>query len=665
MREKPDVGRQPPIVLIVDDEPANRELLEVMLAPEGYILMTATSGEEALAMMEREPPDLVLLDVLMQGMDGYEVLGAIRDRPATKNVPVIIVTALEDRQARLRGLVAGAEDFLTQPIDRAELLARVKNLLRLKAYGDYHDRYSRQLEEEVGTRTQSLIESERLYRSTFDDAPVGIVHVGLDGSWLRVNLRLCSLLGYSREELQSWNPMVLLEAADAPGEREAMCSMAEGATDRHTIPEKRYTRKDGAHVYARVKRSVHRDAAGRALYFITVIEDMTEWRALEAQVRQASKMDAVGQLAAGVAHDFNNLLSVVLSYCDLLIDDLADGHSMRTDLGEIRAAGLRAVDLTRQLLAFSRRQVLQPRVMDLAEIVTGMEKMLRRLIGEDVELVTRSSPGAAKVLVDPGQMEQVVMNLVVNARDALPGGGKIRIEVAEANLEEDFAANHVGVRPGPHVVLTVTDSGTGIDKATQARMFEPFFTTKAVGRGTGLGLATVFGIVRQSDGTIWVESELGKGTTFFLYFPKVTVGSVRPPAPQAAVTPVLGGSETVLLVEDEAPVRALACTILRKYGYNVLEAQGGGDAFLLCEQHEGDIDLLLTDVVMPRMNGRQLAERLAPIRPAMKVLYMSGYTDDEVLRHGINDATIAFIHKPITPEVLARKVRETLEAAGP
>jgi CheY-like chemotaxis protein len=371
-------------------------------------------------------------------------------------------------------------------------------------------------------------------------------------------------------------------------------------------------------------------------------------------------MEAIGRLAGGVAHDFNNLLSVVLSYCDLLIDDLPEGHSMRTDLGEVRAAGLRAVDLTRQLLAFSRRQVLQPRVMDLSEIVIGMEKMLRRLIGEDVQLITPSGPGGARILVDPGQMEQVVMNLVVNARDALPAGGTIRIDVAETTLDAAFASEHVGVTPGPHVVLTVTDSGTGIDKATQARMFEPFFTTKSVGRGTGLGLATVFGIVRQSDGTIWVESELGKGTTFLLYFPKVTVGSVRPSLAPAKVVPALRGSETILLVEDEAPVRSLASTILRKYGYDVLEAQGGGDAFLLCEQHEGVIDLLLTDVVMPRMNGRQLAERLAPLRPAMKVLYMSGYTDDEVLRHGINDATIAFIHKPITPETLAHKVRETL-----
>ncbi|MGD0525112.1 MAG: response regulator [Polyangiaceae bacterium] len=660
MSARPNIGREPPTVLIVDDERANRALLEVMLAPEGYALRTAASGEEALALIEREPPDLILLDIMMPGMDGFEVAAAVRARPATKHVPIIMVTALEDRQARLRGLVAGAEDFVSKPVDRAELIARVKNLIRLKAYGDYHDKYSRLLEAEVGTRTQDLIESERLYRSTFDDAPVGIAHVALDRTCLRVNQRLCSLLGYSREELEGRSPLALLQVEDVPGEAEALRRMADGAMDRYSVPEKRYTRKDGAYVYARVKRSVHRDAAGKALYFITVIEDMTEWRALEAQVRQASKMDAIGQLAAGVAHDFNNLLSVVLSYCDLLIDDLPEGHSMRTDLGEVRAAGLRAVDLTRQLLAFSRRQVLQPRVMDLSEIVIGMEKMLRRLIGEDVQLITPSGPGGARILVDPGQMEQVVMNLVVNARDALPAGGTIRIDVAETTLDAAFASEHVGVTPGPHVVLTVTDSGTGIDKATQARMFEPFFTTKSVGRGTGLGLATVFGIVRQSDGTIWVESELGKGTTFLLYFPKVTVGSVRPSLAPAKVVPALRGSETILLVEDEAPVRSLASTILRKYGYDVLEAQGGGDAFLLCEQHEGVIDLLLTDVVMPRMNGRQLAERLAPLRPAMKVLYMSGYTDDEVLRHGINDATIAFIHKPITPETLANKVRETL-----
>ena len=649
-------------MLIVDDERPNRQLLEVMLAPFGYSLLSASTGEECLAMAAKQPPDLVLLDIMMPGMDGYEVARKLRRDPLTKNIPIIIVTALEDRQARLLGLNAGAEDFLTKPVDRAELTVRVKNLLRLKAYGDYHDRYSQMLEEEVGTRTADLIASERLYRSTFDDAPVGIAHMSLERRYLRVNQRLCDLFGYSREELQGEDAQTLLQSEDLPGELEALDRMAAGSLDRHTVPEKRYTRKDGAFVYARLKRSVHRDASGAALYFITVIEDMTEQRALEAQVRQAGKMDAIGQLAAGVAHDFNNLLTVVLSYCELLTDGLATDSPIRADLREIQGAGTRAVDLTRQLLAFSRKQVLQPRVVDLSEVVTGMENMLRRLIGEDMELTTVGGPGLARVLVDPGQMEQVIMNLAVNARDAMPAGGAIRIEVAEVSLDEAFASEHVGVKAGPHVVLSLADTGTGIDKATQARMFEPFFTTKVSGKGTGLGLATVFGIVRQSGGTIWVDSEMGRGTTFRVYFPTVEAAELAQPKSITAPPPELRGSETVLLVEDEEQVRSVVRTILRKYGYNVLEAQGGGDAFLLCEQHEGAIDLLVTDVVMPRMNGRQLAERLAPLRPSMRVLYMSGYTDDEIVRHGVLGGVTAFIQKPITPETLARKIRETLRA---
>jgi CheY-like chemotaxis protein len=311
-------------------------------------------------------------------------------------------------------------------------------------------------------------------------------------------------------------------------------------------------------------------------------------------------------------------------------------------------------------LTFSRQQVLQPKIVDLAKVISGVENMLRRLIGEDVELTANGDPALGKILVDPGQMEQLIVNLAVNARDAMPTGGRLIIETADVVLDEAYASDHVGVTPGPHVVLTVTDSGAGMDKATQARMFEPFFTTKEAGKGTGLGLATVFEVVRQSGGTIRVDSELDKGTTFKIYVPTAqrdVMASASPPPPDLRS---LRGTETILLVEDEDGVRKLTRTILRRYGYNVLEAQSGGDAFLLCEQHAATIHLLLTDMVMPRMSGRQLAERLVPLRPGMKVLYMSGYTDDVFVRKGIMDSTIAFIQKPITPEALTRKVRETL-----
>jgi CheY-like chemotaxis protein len=336
---------------------------------------------------------------------------------------------------------------------------------------------------------------------------------------------------------------------------------------------------------------------------------------------------------------------------------------MRADLEEIRSAGGRAAALTKQLLAFSRQQVLEPRIVDLTEIVSGMEKMLRRLIGEDVELKTSCANGLGKVLVDPGQMEQVIMNLAINARDAMPQGGALTVETAEVTLDVKYAAEHVGVSVGPHVMLAVSDTGIGMSKAEQARMFEPFFTTKEMGKGTGLGLATVFGIVRQSEGTIWVASEPGHGTSFKIYFPIAQPAHALSPSPVPAPDRSrLRGVETILLVEDEEKLRLLAATSLRKFGYTVLEAQNAGEALLVCEQHTATIHLLLTDVVMPRMSGRQLAERLQPLRPDMKVIYMSGYTDDEVLRHGVLSATFSFFQKPITPEPLARKVREVLDA---
>jgi PAS domain S-box-containing protein len=648
---------RPARVLIVDDDRKDRQLLEVMLAQEGYTLLTAASGEEALATLARQPPELILLDIRMPGMDGYQVMAKLKAHVATRSIPVVMVTTLNDHDATMIGLNAGAEDFLTKPIDRAELCVRVRNLLRLKAYGAYHDRYGQMLEGEVISRAADLAASERLYRETFDEAPVGIVHVGLDGRWLRVNQRLGKLLGYSREELLSIPATDLMLPEDVAGDAELFRRLATGTPGPHIIDEKQYRRRDGSTLWARVNISAHYDAAGNAQHFISVVEDITERRALEAQMRQANKLEAIGGLAAGIAHDFNNLLSIVLSYSEMLADDLKEGDPMRADLGEIRGAGLRAVALTRQLLAFSRQQVLKPQIVDLSDIVRDMERMLRRLIGEDVDLVAICDASPTKVMIDPGQMEQVIMNVAINARDAMPDGGKLTIATSGVILDDAYAAIRVGMRPGPHVMLTVTDTGIGMAPATLARMFEPFFTTKEVGKGTGLGLATVFGIVRQSGGTIAAESQLGIGTTFRICFPASDGTAVV----LTSLGPSLRGSETILLVEDDERVRSLACTILCKYGYNVLEAPGAGDAFLLCEQHPSAIHLLLTDLVMPRMSGRQLAKRLLSVRPAMKVLWMSGYADDVAMRSGALDGTTEFIQKPITPEMLARKVRDVLD----
>ncbi len=420
-------------------------------------------------------------------------------------------------------------------------------------------------------------------------------------------------------------------------------------------------RKDGTAFWNLLAVSPVTDPGGRVTHFVGVQTEVTERRKLEAQLLQAQKMEAVGRLAGGVAHDFNNVLSVILSYAEMIAADLRPDEPLRADIEEIRTAGMRATELTRQLLAFSRQQVLETKVLDLSQSLTKMSKMLQRLLGADITLTTLPASGLWNVRADPGQIEQIVMNLAVNARDAMPRGGELTIETENVYLNEEYATTHHAVRPGPYVMLAVTDTGSGMDADTQARIFEPFFTTKEPGKGTGLGLATVFGIVKQSGGHIWVYSEPGAGTTFKIYFPKVVGASGVFPM---EAPPVEAGrvSETILLVEDDEQVRTIAQNILRRRGYVVLVASNGGEALLICEKHGGKIHLLLTDVVLPRMSGRQLAERLAPMRPEMRVLFMSGYTDDAILQHGVLDSGVAFLQKPLTPMSLTKKVREVLDA---
>src|SRR2546428_2824397 len=383
----------------------------------------------------------------------------------------------------------------------------------------------------------------------------------------------------------------------------------------------------------------------------------------EEQLRQSKKVEPIGSLGGGIAHDFNNLLTIINGYTELLLARLPGNDKMSRDVNEIRKAGQRAASLTRQLLAFSRKQILEPRVLDLNAIVVELEKMLRRLIGEDIRLTIAPAADLRRIKTDPGQIEQVIMNLVVNARDAMPQGGNLTLETANVDLDPSYASRHVGVRPGAYVMLAVSDTGCGMDKESMTHIFEPFFTTKAPGKGTGLGLSTVYGIIKQSGGNVWAYSEPGRGTTFKIYLPQVEGVVDRPPREgQRAGIP--RGSETILLAEDQKELRELIRQMLEMNGYTVIAACDGLEAIEICKRHEGLIHLMLSDVVMPQMGGRELAQRLATVRPDMKVLYMSGYTSNAIVHHGILDPGTLFIQKPFTPDSLARKVREVLDGDG-
>jgi PAS domain S-box-containing protein len=498
---------------------------------------------------------------------------------------------------------------------------------------------------------EALGESEARYRAITDATFDGIL-LSRNGVILDANRGIAEIFGYDVTEIVGQT----MDRFAAPESREQVQRLFGSTLE--GVFEVVGLRKDGGRIRLEciVRNTKHEGQPTR----LTALRDVSQRRLLEEQLRQSQKMEAVGRLAGGVAHDFNNLLTVISSYSQLVMEDMGAADPRRADLVEVRKAATGAATLTRQLLAFSRQQVLEPKVIDLNEVVAGAGQMLKRLIGEDIDLVTALSPDLGAVKVDPGQVEQVIMNLAVNARDAMPDGGKLTIETATVTLGQDYADAHRVVPPGSYVLLSVSDSGSGMDEAVKARLFEPFFTTKEQGKGTGLGLATVYGIVKQSGGFIWVYSEVGHGTTFKIYLPLVDEAvSGEPTSPPPAS---LHGTETILVAEDAVAVRSVAREVLRRHGYHVLAAAEGREALMAADRHPGPIHLLITDVIMPEMSGRQVADRLKERRPTIKVLFVSGYTDDAIVRHGILEPGISFLQKPFSPESLARKVREVLDA---
>ena len=503
-----------------------------------------------------------------------------------------------------------------------------------------------------------LAEAERMLLMTaIEQSADGIVITDAKGTIEYVNPAFSRVSGYSREEALGKNPRLLKSGMhDEAYYRKLWSTILGGEIWQDEITNRR---KDGSLYPEQMTITPVRDQRGEITHFIAIQTEVTERKRLEQQLRQAQKMEAVGRLAGGVAHDFNNLLTIISGYGGLLLEHPGTIEPLRGYVNEISNASGRAASLTRQLLAFSRQQVLAPRVLGLNAVVANIEKMLKRLIGEDINLVTILGESLWPVKADPGQLEQVLLNLALNARDAMPNGGVLTIETANVEMDSTSAQSHPPLSPGPYVLLAISDTGIGMDAETQARIFDPFFTTKEKGKGTGLGLATVYGIVKQSGGYIWVYSEVGKGTTFKIYLPR-TEEEVEESGPGRSGVEALQGTETLLLVEDEDVVRALVRNVLKEKGYRVLEASRGEEALELAEQYWGPIDLLVTDVVMPQMGGRELARRLVSLHPQIKVLYISGYTDNPSWYQGGLDSGVAFLQKPFSPEALAHKVREVL-----
>jgi PAS domain S-box-containing protein len=650
-------------LLLVEDSTTDAKLLLHALRRSGFAV-DHVLVDDAIAMdraLEGGAFDLVISD---WSMPRFSALAALELAKAkAPEVPFILVSGTIGEERAVEAVRAGASDFVLKG-----------NLERLPRT---IERSLREVEARAAHRRsdQALRESEARFRRLTEAGIVGILVADTDGTLLEGNDAYLTMIGHSRDDLARG---VSLRELTPPEDRAITALRVRQLVEEGVSPpyEIESFRKDGSRVSLLTGAAMLQGSQ-----FIACLADLTARKAAEAaqleaeralrrtevHLQQSQKMEAVGRLAGGVAHDFNNVLSVILSYSELVLSSLAPGDAMGDDVAEIRKAATRAAGLTQQLLVFSRRQVVVPQVLDVNEVINRMVAMLGRILGEDVELIVLPCREDTRVLADPTQIEQVVINLVVNARDAMPTGGKLTIETATVVLDaptqptQPSQPGEPDAARGPHVVVCVRDTGTGMSRETQTRIFEPFFTTKEVGQGTGLGLATVFAVVEQGRGSVEVESELGRGTTFRVSLPRVEAELATAPSPSLPAT--VRGVETILVVEDEDQVRTVIVTILRRHGYRVLAARHPGEALLLAEQKTEEIHLLLTDVVLPQMSGPSLASRLVALRPGLHVVFMSGYTDDILGRHGVHESGFTYLQKPITPVSLLGTLRTVLDEA--
>ena len=743
------------IILTIDDTPANLKVISNYLEGVGFEIVVAQDGISGLEIARRVQPDLILLDVLMPKLDGFEVCRRLKAAESTRDIPVIFMTSLTEMEDKITGFEAGGVDYITKPVQVDEVLARVRTHLALRAMQKQLANQNAQLQQEISMRQgaeeglrQAQIELEqRVVERTAELAQANArlkaeinERQRAEAEIQRRNRELTLLnrvIAASVNEVETDNILAVAccELAQAfEGPEAVVALLTETKTEANVVTE--YLANDRPSVlrqtiivadnpslqYVITQKApviiddVQNDPQIVPLYdlirrygttsllIVPLIFEETvlgilglgsiesrrfldeevklaqsvasqvsgvlarlrldmERRRWEAQYYQAQKMEALGRLTGGVAHDFNNMLTVIIGNSSLLLQSLNQDHASRQEIEQIRQSAERAAALTRQLLAFSRQQILQPRILNLNNVIINLEKMLRRLIGEDVDLVTVLEPELGQVKADAGQIEQVIMNLVVNARDAMPEGGRLTIETANIYLDELYSRHNVGVVAGPYIQLAVSDTGIGMDTETQALIFEPFFTTKPQGKGTGLGLATAHGIINQSGGHILAYSEPGHGTTFKIYLPRIE-SAAQLVRPKQVSLKSRRGWETVLLVEDEDMVRELTQQILTGEGYTVLKAKDGKEAHQRCIEHKGPIHLLLADVIIPGgQSGVQLAKELTTLYPEMKVLYMSGYAHNIIVRYGVLDPGVAFLPKPFTLNSLTGKVREVLDAS--
>jgi len=684
-----------PLILIVDDKEENRYLLRLLLEGAGLSVAEATHGGEGLTSARATRPDLVISDILMPVMDGFAFCREWKCDPGLRDIPFAFYTATyTDGRDRDFSLSIGADDFIVKPQEPEALVARIRELLDTASrpaaapasptppppdteeifLRQYNQALVRKLETKMEQLEQDILQrqktearlraSEERFRSFVENANDIVFSLSPGGAFVYVSPNVQELLGYSVRELEGREFQSLVHPEDLPACLTALERVMAG--DKISGIEYRVRHRNGDWHWHMTNAAPVRNAEGQ-LIGLGIARDITGLKAdaaeravLQDQLVQLQKIESVGRLAGGVAHDFNNMLQVILGHVELAMERNAAGQSARDDLLEIRKAAERSSGLTRQLLAFARKQTVAPKILDLNDTIHGMLQMLRRLIGENIDLSWRPGRGLGPVRMDPSQIDQILANLCVNARDAVAGAGAIAIETTGESFTPEHCAAHPAHLPGDYIRLSVSDNGCGMDKEVLGKLFEPFFTTKPVGEGTGLGLSTVYGIVRQNHGFIDVASKPGQGTTFHVYLPR---HSEAPPqaAPAPARAPAGTARETILLVEDDPAILAISRTMLERLAYRVVGARSPDAALQLARDHAGPIHLLMTDVVMPGMNGHDLTARLLDPHPHIKRLYMSGYTADVIAHHGILDDGIHFIQKPFTLAELEAKVRETLD----